>query len=257
MTVADIERRELARGGLRPELQLLGGFSVRVDGTPVEVPESSQRVLVYLALHERPQARHVVAGDLWPESSETRAAANLRSAIWRLPDGGGTRMIRASSHVLSIDPLVDVDVRHVEAIGWSLVRDSSATVQVDDGRLFFEELLPGWYDDFVIFERERLAQLRLHFLEATAAALLRVGHVAEALDVALRLVAFDPLRERSQRALMSVYRAEGSLGQAARQLEKYRALMRETFSCEPSNELIELALGIKGDRQASTVQPRV
>jgi DNA-binding SARP family transcriptional activator len=144
---------------------------------------------------------------------------------------------------LAIAQQVHVDTRTVESVGWTFVRDPEAIVRPDDGRLFFDELLPGWYDDWVIMERERLAQLRLHFLEAMAIALLNQQRLVEALDVALRLVGADPLRERSQRALISVYRAEGSLGQAARQLASYRALMHETFGCEPSAALVELAIG--------------
>jgi DNA-binding SARP family transcriptional activator len=252
---AKTERTLLACEWSRPELRLLGGFAMHVDGTVIDLPESSQRVIAFLALHDRPQSRHVIAAELWPESSETRAAANLRSAIWRLPDHDGLAMVEARGHVLAVADDVVIDVRHVEEVGWSLVRDSCATVHADQGKLFFDDLLPGWYDDWVIVERERLAQLRLHFLDATTAALLRSGHVAEALDVAVRLVAFDPLRERSQRALLSVYRAEGSHGQALRQLERYRALMWETFACEPSDELVNLALGDSDDRQAVGARP--
>ena len=229
----------------RPQLRLslLGGFSLQCDGAHVEVPESSQRVLVYLALRERPQARNVVASALWPDSIETRAAANLRSSLWRLPEVHGGGLCDAHGPLIGIAPDIDVDVRSVERDGWSLVSNATHCCEMD-GRSFFEELLPGWYEDFVILERERLQQIRLHFLEALTWRLVEQRRHAEALDVALRLVATEPLRERSQRALIGAYRAEGNIAQAVRQYERYRVLLVETFGCSPSAELSRLAYGI-------------
>ena len=92
---------------------------------------------------------------------------------------------------------------------------------VADRALLHSSLLLGWYDDWVLLERERLAQLQLHFFEAKTYSLLRRSFVAEALDTALRLLAADPLREGTQRALLTVYCLEGSLGQAQEQLDRY------------------------------------
>jgi DNA-binding SARP family transcriptional activator len=89
----------------------------------------------------------------------------------------------------------------------------SSLTRADRNR-FLEDLLPGWYDDWVIFERERIFQLRMHFLEAFIDALVRAGRHAAALDTAFRLIAADPLRERSFAALSRVYEAEGSLHRA-------------------------------------------
>ncbi len=229
--------------GCSANLTMLGGFSLSYEGHEVDVPECSQRVLVYLALRERSQNRHVVASTLWPESTEARAAANLRSSLWRLPAPGGRSLCDARGQSLSISADVDIDVRRVERLGWSMV-DGEGVPPRDVGRSFFEELLPGWYEDFVIMERERLQQLRLHFLEAMALRLSAEGHHAEALDVALRLVAAEPLRERSQSALINVYRAEGNVAQAVRQYERYRLLLCETFGCNPSPALSDLAYGV-------------
>lgn len=196
-------------------LHLLGGFQLFVDQRAVCITESVQRLLVFLALRQRPQKRLLVAGSLWPEKSDDRAAANLRSALWRSRVGGAPPLVIGQGSLISLSPLVEVDARHMEATGWALVKGQIASLVGGTVReLFFEDLLPGWYDDWVILERERLNQLRLHFLEALIAALLRGQRHAEALDAALRLVAIDPLRERSQTTLLRVYEAEGSLHQA-------------------------------------------
>jgi DNA-binding SARP family transcriptional activator len=155
-------------------------------------------------------------------------------------EASGSTLRLADQLAVDVRRQLAVDVRRVEYAGWSLVRGLTTAPPEIDPQLFFLELLPGWYDDWVIMERERVAQLQLHFLEALTNAMLAAGRVAEALDVAVRLVAIDPLRERSQRALIAVYTTEGSLGQARRQLARYRELMLDTFGCEPSPDLLEM-----------------
>ena len=50
-----------------------------------------------------------------------------------------------------------------------------------------------------------------------------------AIHLALRLVALDPLRERSQVALMQAYLAEGSFGRAERQHRAFCELLESSF----------------------------
>jgi DNA-binding SARP family transcriptional activator len=65
-------------------LSLLGGFELRSGGGPIEVPHSARRLLAFLALQERPVSRSFVAGTLWPETTDERAGASLRSTLWRI-----------------------------------------------------------------------------------------------------------------------------------------------------------------------------
>jgi DNA-binding SARP family transcriptional activator len=81
----------------------------------------------------------------------------------------------------------------------------------------FDDLLPGWYDDWVLLERERLAELQVHVLDVLVDELSAAGDHSQAINLGLRLVALDPLRERSQLALIDAYLAEGSFGRAQRQ----------------------------------------
>src|SRR5262249_2572307 len=67
-----------------PQLQLLGGFELVLDGGRVTLPVSAQRLLAFLALHRHPLMRVYVAGTLWIDSSERHANACLRTTLWRL-----------------------------------------------------------------------------------------------------------------------------------------------------------------------------
>lgn len=101
-------------------------------------------------------------------------------------------------------------------------------------------LLPGWYDDWVIFERERIRQRLLHALEALSRRLIEVGRCAEALDAAISAVGVDPLRESANRILIEAHLAEGNVVEACRTYKRYRDTVRCELGVEPSQQLTDL-----------------
>src|SRR5262249_3418614 len=88
------------------------------------------------------------------------------------------------------------------------------------------ELLPDWYDDWVLLERERLRELRLHALEALALRLAALGRFAEAVEAGLAAVRSEPLRESAHRVLIRLHLAEGNRHRALCQYREYTRLMR-------------------------------
>src|SRR5215216_3194997 len=65
-------------------LHLLDGFELRRCEGVVKLQPSSQRLLAFLAVHNRPLHRGFVAGNLWPDFTQDHANAALRTALWRL-----------------------------------------------------------------------------------------------------------------------------------------------------------------------------
>ncbi len=61
------------------------------------------------------------------------------------------------------------------------------------------DVLPDWYEDWVMFERECHRQLRLHALEALCEQLAAADRTDEALEAGLTAVAGEPLRESGYR----------------------------------------------------------
>jgi len=106
------------------------------------------------------------------------------------------------------------------------------------------DLLPDWYDDWVLVERERLRQLRLHALEALAISRMEAGRHGEAAGAALSAVSIEPLRESAQRVLIRVHLAEGNVGEAVRQYHSYKQLLLEELGLAPSDQLESLMLPI-------------
>jgi DNA-binding SARP family transcriptional activator len=102
------------------------------------------------------------------------------------------------------------------------------------------DLLPDWYDEWVVDERDRFRQLRLHALEGMAEHLVTIGRYGEALLAALEAAREDPLRESAQRALINVHLAEGNTGEAVRQLRRCEQLFDRELGLRPSRRLTDL-----------------
>lgn len=229
--------RRQARG-LR--LVLLSGFQVERDGRPLPLPLSAQRVVAFLALHERPVQRLYVAGNLWLDSSEDRANASLRTALWRLRRPGCTLVDASATHV-SLAAGLAVDVRDEterarRATGGAAEPDARDVAALCDAG----DLLPDWYDDWVVLARERFRQARLHALEALCLSLAARGRYAEAAEAGLAAVAGEPLRESAHRAVIRAHLAEGNPGEAIRQYRLCRRLLHDELGLQPSPQLEEL-----------------
>jgi DNA-binding SARP family transcriptional activator len=218
-------------------LSLLDAFELRCDGEPISLPLSAQRLLAFVALHERPLQRVYVAGTLWIDASDARAGASLRSSLWRLNRPGHALVESTGTH-LRLAPGVDVDLHRAFRLARRLLDGAASGDELDRAHVALGgELLPDWYDEWLLFERERFRQLSLHALEALAELLVRGGEPARALEAALLAVRTEPLRESAHRALIRVHLAEGNRYEAVRQYDLCRRLLRNRLDVDPSPQL--------------------
>ena len=92
-------------------LRLLGGFQLSLHGAPVQLQPSVQRLTAFVALTPRGVGRMFAAFQLWPDKSEKRALANLRSTLWRLHQLQ-VPVIDVSPMKLALAPNVWLDTRN-------------------------------------------------------------------------------------------------------------------------------------------------
>jgi DNA-binding SARP family transcriptional activator len=219
-------------------VSLLDGFTIRLDcagpaGDGGELPRGVQRLVASLCLAGRP-ARTAVAGQLWPDLSEGHAQGSLRSALWRLQKTA-PGLIEASGGALCLARGVRVDVREFRE--WARqVLDPGSDVTGLPAPLDSAtgELLPGWYDDWVLFEREQLRQLRMHALEVLAHRFAVAGRHADAVQAAYAAVRVEPLRESAHRVVVRVHMAEGNVTEAVRAYEHFRSLLADELGVRPT-----------------------
>jgi DNA-binding SARP family transcriptional activator len=225
-------------------LTVLGELQLVVDGIAAVIPTQAQRLLALLAVREH-QPRTTVCGMLWADASQMRAQANLRNAAWQ---------VRMHSRDLLRCDRLSVGLRPGAAVV-DLVEARRQASQAMDGVLgsgdaLREDLLPLWDEEWLVMERERQRQLRLHALEALSANLCGAGRFPEAVDAALAAVRAEPLRESAQQALVRAHLAEGNVHEAVRQLDLYRRQLDQELGIGPGAELVGLVRDALDTRRA-------
>jgi DNA-binding SARP family transcriptional activator len=231
----------------RVRIALLDGFSLELPSSPspvVGLPLSVQRLIALVSLSGRP-GRGAAAGQLWPDLSEANAQSSLRSALWRshkLSPG----VIEVSSGSLRLAKDVATDVG--ELVTWArdvLDPNHHMTDETVPDVALGGELLPGWYDEWVLLQREHLRQLRMHALEVLADKLASVHRFGEAMQAALAAVQAEPLRESAHRAVIRVHLAEGNVVEAVRVYDAFSSLVGAELGVPPSAQMTELVRGIR------------
>jgi DNA-binding SARP family transcriptional activator len=227
-------------GSTTPRLVLLGGFEATVAGSPVRVSDSAARLVAFAALHDGPLSRSYVAGSLWPETTDARAAANLRSALWRLRQNAPS-IVDAHGVPLRLGGSVRVDVVEARRSMWSILdHNEEPRTSTLQSILAWGDLLPGWYDDWVILERDRFHELRLRTLQTLSERFTAVGRFGPAIDAGSAATREEPLRESAHRALIRAHLAEGNVGEALRHYRRYERILDEELGLAPSPEMRDL-----------------
>ncbi len=231
------------------EISMLGAFALRVGGKAIGgLSVGSQRLLVFLALHDRAITRIAVAGTMWPDATEERAGISLRSALSRL-DPATRETILTASTGLGLAETVAVDLRDAQALAHRLLRPGGSTLPADLSSealaALSRELLPDWYDDWVVAEAEDWRQLRMSALEALANILVDNDRLAEAASAARAAMKVEPLRESAHATLIRVHLAEGNQTEALRVFERYSELLMSALNLEPTQHLAGLVTDIR------------
>lgn len=213
---------------------LLNRFEVLSDDDRLDIPYVGSRVIAYLALQALPVTRSRVAGVLWPETTEERAQASLRSALWRV-NRVSQELIQSHNHSLSLGDEVGVDVDGLLGSAVELMSDDVLPDLSSGG-----ELLPDWPDDWVLFERERLRLSLLDRMEEASAYHRRAGNARLATEYAMMAIRLEPLRESARRVFIHAQLAQGNIAEAISHFRRYVKLLDDELSVPPSRLLVDL-----------------
>lgn len=253
------------------EIGLLGGLCLRLG--PHEVSrfrtQKTAALLAYLALFPQPShPREVLLDILWPDSAPDAARNSLSVALSSLrrqlePPGipSGSVLLSDRTHVRLNPAGCATDVgAFLSAVAGASSTDDPA---VRAGRLtealglYRGDLLPGFYDEWVLPERERLVEACLQAHLSLADALQRLGQTDRALEYAHRAVARDPLREDARRVLMRLLQTAGNPSAARQQFRDLARGLREELDAAPSAETVALARSLGVDLTGATSKKSV
>ncbi len=186
-------------------------------------------LLAYLAFYPHvPHSREVLAELFWPDSQEGRLS--LRVSIGSLrrqlepPDAAVGAILVADRASLSVNPsAVRVDVAEFEEALRTVA--SAAPQERLEGlaravELYRGPLLPGYYEDWILPERDRLAEAYVGALHQLCALLESSEDRNAALAYGHRAIIAAPFEEKAHVALMRVYAEAGRPADAVRHYEK-------------------------------------
>ena len=225
---------------------MLGQFSVMLNEQLLEIhTRPAQSLFAYLVLNAGvPQRRERLAGMIWPDTEEASARRNLRvllSGLRKDLQGESSRadkIIAADSYTVNFyngsDCWVDVSEFENQAHSAQTPEELQSVLSLYGG-----ELLPGFYDNWVILERERYRALfedkMYQFLEC----LLQMGRHRDAIEWAERWIAFGQVPEPAYRALMLAHYANGDASKAALTYRRCTQTLRQELGVQPSPQTRE------------------
>ena len=227
------------------QLSLLQSWQLRRDADVVHVATRQQRLITALAING-PRPRSYLVGLLWPECQESRALESLRMSVHLVSRQVPGLLINGGT-VLSLSELVDVDLHRVR----DQIRELSRTglngnVASYLHQLRDAELLPGWYDDWVLFEQSRLRQDRLHAFQIIARESLARCDYESALEASEAALELEPLYESTVGLLIRAEREQGNNAAALRAFEKYQVKLKEDMGLAPSGAIQRIVSEISG-----------
>jgi DNA-binding SARP family transcriptional activator/CheY-like chemotaxis protein len=245
-------------------LEVLGRFQGRLSsGRPLQVRSAkAQALLAFLACSpERVAERQTLSSLLWGRTSGTQAKHSLRQALLGLRAALGADAAWLAGDVRGVsldDARWSSDVWDFER----LARRNDVTGLRRATALYRGDLLEGFgpqneaIDRWLLAERERLHELAV----GCHARLLRLlelqGQIDEAIAVAMRLLALEPLDAEARRALMRLYESQGRLGTAVRHYENHLRLLDAELRVRPDAETRQLYRDMLERGRAETAPQR-
>ena len=221
------------------EVRFLGKFELRLDGKPVEIrSRPAQSFLAYLLLNAGTACRREkLSGVLWPESTESNARNNLRQALWRVQQTLGVERnyLLVDDFSITFNPAepywLDVAILDQKGLETGPLEDLITAVSVYDG-----ELLPGFYEDWVSLERDRLQAVFEQKMKVLLDRLVGEQRWAEVLDWGERWISLGHTPEPAYRALMVAHAASGDVSSVAAVFRRCSDALSKELGVEPSEQ---------------------
>jgi len=237
-------------------VKLFGEFSVcREEPLHDSIPGKAKELFCYLLTHrQRHLGREFLASVLWGDCTTEHSKQYLRKAIWQLQralceaDASAESILQVNSQWVSLNSEANiwVDVTEFERL---CSADQNPSGSVNGSRtealetaldLYRGDLLEGWYQDWCLYERERLQNLYLVRLDKIVALFETSDEYAKAADYATRILKYDRAQEIAHQRLMRLRYLQGDRAGALRQFENCAAALKEELGVQPSERTREL-----------------
>jgi DNA-binding SARP family transcriptional activator len=248
------------------KIYLFRRFLIKKSGQSIEGLDSQKvkELLCYLLLNQqRPHTREKLSSLLWPSSNESQAKQYLRQTLWQLQStleselDDDVPLLLVETNWIQVNQTADywVDVAEFEHL-YNYVRGKEGSslngVEVEKIKLgitlYRGDFLENWYQDWCVFERERLQNIYLAMLDKLLGRCEALRTYEQGLMYAMQILQFDRAHERTYRRLMRLYYYAGDRTNALRQFVRCTTILLDELGVEPSRRTVTLYEQIKADR---------
>jgi DNA-binding SARP family transcriptional activator len=233
------------------ELQLFGTGRARYCNRPLPgfPNQQSYLLLCYLLLNRpHPHHRERLAALFWSEYPTTTSRKYLRNALWRLRHAlqsvgapadeylllsdDSASFLTSSRYWLDVEVFETTITRYQDLSGHELTSEQAAHLDeaVD---LYVGDLLEGVYEDWCLYDRERLSLLYLNALGKLMVFHEVNGTYERGLAYGERILACDHTRENVHRQMMRLYWLLGDRNAALAQYKRCVQILREELGIPP------------------------
>jgi DNA-binding SARP family transcriptional activator len=233
-----------------------------------------QELLSYLLIHRnRPRPREALTALLWGDIATEKSRKYLRQTLWHLQtalksphSGEGCPILVVEDHWVQLNTRSEIwlDVAVLEESfarlkdkpGWALDAKEKDELQLVV-QVYQGEFLEGSYQDWCLFERERLENMYLAMLYKLMS-YCEAHHEYEAGQLyGSRILNYDRASERTHRRLMQLQYMAGDRTAALRQYERCVAALDEDLGVKPDKRTVALYQKIRSgevERPSNTTQ---
>ena len=240
-------------------VRLFGKFCAQRDEQVIDSLDmrKSKDLFCYLALNrDQPHARESVAGLLWGNTTTAQSKAYLRKALWQLQEALHDPTAPAGQHILLVDSewiqlnpkanlWLDIEVfeqafNQAQGIAGHQISADCAQALRSAIDLYRGELLEGCYQDWCLYERERLQNIYLAILDKLMGYCEAQQEYEHGLVYGARILRYDRAREQTHRRLMRLHALAGDRSAALRQYEHCVAALQDELNVAPTPYTIAL-----------------
>jgi DNA-binding SARP family transcriptional activator len=253
------------------KLFLFGKFHIEADGCVIQKiePRKAEELLAYLLLYRgQPQSREHLADMLWGDLALEQSKSYLRKALWQLQSmlepHSMQDMILVDVEWLQVNPhfdfWLDIEIlekafKNTQGVRGKDLEEKQAKSIKDAVEIYGGELLHGWYEDWCLYERERLQFLYLAMLDKLMDHCETNEDYENGLIFGETILRHDHARERTHRRLMRLFYLAGDRTASLRQYQKCVAALKEELDVEPADRTRLLFEMIRADKLETPPQP--
>ena len=223
-----------------------------------------QELFCYLLLHrDRPLTRETIANVFWGDFTTVQSRKYLRQALWQLQgaldagvDEAHRRVLKVEPGSVGIDPQaeiwLDVDVferafvQVQKTVGDHLEEHQACSLR-EAVRLYRGDLLEGWYQDWCLFERERLQNMYLAMLDKLMCYSEAHDCYQAGLEYGERVLALDRAHERTHQRMVRLHYLSGDRARALRQFDRCVRSLAEELNVKPAARTLQLHEQVRAD----------